>query len=648
MCGITGFLNARNDRKRDDLTAIIEAMSSRLIHRGPDDCGTFVDESAGLALGFRRLAILDLSPDGHQPMRSRGRRYSIVFNGEIYNHLELAEELQRGAGRSLFRGHSDTEVILEAVERWGFDGAISRFQGMFAIALWDAETETLSLARDRMGEKPLYYGALGETFLFGSELKALRAHPAFTGAIDRASLSPYLAYGYVPAPRSIYENVKKLAPGTILQVRWNAGRLEERPAPYWSMSGARAASPLTGTDDERRDELDRILRQVISQQMIADVPLGAFLSGGVDSSTVVAIMQSLSPRPIKTFTIGFSERAYSEAHHARAVADHLGVDHTELIVSADDALATIPTLPRVFDEPFADSSQIPTMLVSKLARTQVTVSLSGDGADELFGGYDRYHQAASLWQKLGRIPQPIRAGVGKTFRWLPEKSAAAPSKAARLGRFLDASADPDAFYRPFVTAEAGTDCALVAGLRGLSREGASSSRSRSNDVLRRFMHIDSQAYLPDDILVKVDRASMAVGLESRAPFLDARVVEYAARLPSSMLVREGRGKWILREVLDKYVPKALVDRPKKGFGVPLGEWLQGPLRDWAGDLLNPDTLRAQGLLDPGHVLLLWDDHRTGKINRQYQLWNILMLQAWLESVESASGDAAAPELVRAA
>jgi len=651
MCGITGFLNARAGGKRADLLATIENMSSQLAHRGPDDAGHVVDESVGLALGFRRLAIIDLTPEGHQPMRSRSRRYAIVFNGEIYNHRELADELQANAGQALFRGHSDTEVILEAIEQWGLPAAVKRFHGMFAIALWDAETQSLSLVRDRMGEKPLYYGALGETFVFGSELKALRGHPAFTGALDRTSLAPYLTYGYIPAPRSIYTNVKKLMPGTIVEVKWRAGRLHERAAPYWTLAAVRdagAATPATGSDDVCRDELDRILREVIGQQMVADVPLGAFLSGGIDSSTVVAIMQSLSDRPVKTFTIGFNENAYSEARFARGVANHLGVDHTELTVSGADALATIPMLPRVFDEPFADSSQIPTMLVAKLARTQVTVSLSGDGADELFGGYERYHRAAGLWGQIGRVPAPVRAGFGKTFGKLAAANTAALAKAARLAQFMERSADPDVFYDLFVASHHQPLRALSADLRAANRTGSPLSGSESTDVLRRFMHLDALGYLPDDILVKVDRASMAVSLEARAPFLDDRVVEFAASLPTSKLVREGRGKWLLREVLYKYVPKELVDRPKMGFGVPLGEWLRGPLRGWADSLLDERTLRAQGLLDPAYVRGLWAEQLSGKFNRQYQLWNILMLQAWLENADASRCDAEAGQLARAA
>jgi asparagine synthase (glutamine-hydrolysing) len=636
MCGITGILHAQSGVKRNELQDFIEKMATRLFHRGPDDAGTYVDEAAGLALGFRRLAILDLSADGHQPMRSRGGRFTIVFNGEIYNYLQLADELKQGRGDAIFRGHSDTEVMLEAIERWGLEAAVKRLQGMFAFALWDAEWSTLHLVRDRMGEKPLYYGQFGDTFLFGSELKALRAHPAFRGAVDHDSVLPYLAYGYIPGSRSIYEGVSKIQPGSILRVRPSAGGFEVSASAYWTARSA--GEQTTGAQDrsaaEQTERLDHLLREVIAQQMISDVPLGAFLSGGIDSSTVVGIMQSLSPRPIKTFTVGFEEDRFCEAKHAKAVANYLGTAHTELTVSAADALNVIPRLPAIYDEPFADPSQIPTLLVSKLARTEVTVSLSGDGADELFGGYTRYRRAVELWTRFQGVHRTARVPLGKALTKFPRIERPSGARVVALGELLSRSANPDAFYETFAATDWQPHRTLAGKRRGRPA-GFGAARPSSPDLLRRFMQADMMAYLPDDILVKVDRASMAFSLESRAPFLDVRIVEFAAGLPSSMLVRGDQGKWLLRQVLHKYVPRELVERPKMGFGIPLADWLRGPLRGWAEELLSEDALTSTGIFDARRVRRVWSEHLAQKHSSEYRLWNILMLQAWLEAQRTA-------------
>ncbi len=601
-------------------------MANALQHRGPDDSGAWADAGAGVAFGFRRLAILDLSPAGHQPMASASRRYVIAFNGEVYNFREMRVELE-GAGRS-FSGHSDTEVILAAVEAWGLEAALRRFIGMFAIALWDRRERRLTLVRDRLGIKPLYYGWSGGALLWGSELKALRAYPGFCGEIDRGALCLHLRHSNIPAPHSIYRNIFKLPPGCFLTFDWpNPQPGAREPVAYWSarrVTEEGAADLFPGDEAEAADRLESLLREAVRLRMIADVPLGAFLSGGIDSSTVVAMMQSQSARPVKTFSIGFPEAGYDEAPYARAVAARLGTEHHELYVTPREALEVIPRLPEIFDEPFSDSSQIPTYLVSRLTRGEVTVALSGDGGDELFCGYGRYASAVSIWRVLGRIPLPLRRAAG----------ALLPGRRGKIRRGILGTPTAEALYRRLIS-HWKDPAALVPGAVEPSTAAARLGETPGALAFPRHMMLaDLLCYLPDDILTKVDRASMAVGLEARVPLLDHRVVEFAARLPLSMKMRGGRGKWILRQVLGRYLPQELTERPKKGFGVPMGQWLRGPLRDWAGDLLSGERLRREGYFDPAPIRRMWADHLSGAGDSNYYLWDVLMFQAWLQTWHS--------------
>lgn len=621
-------------------------MAETLRHRGPDDDGVFADAAVGLALGFRRLSILDLSKEGHQPMASPSARYVIAFNGEIYNHLSLRRELEGGGRR--WRGHSDTEVMLAGMEEWGLTGAIRRFNGMFAMAVWDRRERQLHLVRDRMGEKPMYYGWSGGALLFGSELKALRAHPKFDAEIDRDALALYFRHNYINAPYSIYRGIFKLPPASIVTFDADGPRRSPEPRVYWSVREAAergVGDPFPGTDAEAVDGLDRLLRDAVGTRMEADVPLGAFLSGGIDSSTVVALMQAQSERPVKTFSIGFRESGYDEAPFAREVAAHLGTDHTELYVAPEEARAVIPLLPTLYDEPFSDSSQIPTFLVSQLARRRVTVSLSGDGGDELFGGYPRYAQAAAAWRTLQRVPRPARRGGARALRALPpgawtaiarvlgkalpmrQRSRNPGDRLHKIARMAGLGS-PEELYMAMVS-HWDDPTAIVAGAiepRTVLNDPA--QWARLPELLDRMMYLDACTYLPGDILAKLDRASMGVGLEGRVPLLDHRVVEYAWRLPLSMKMRSGRGKWILRQVLNRYVPAPLVDRPKMGFGIPVGEWLRGPLRAWAEDLLSPAALSEGAILNPDPIRRTWAEHLSGARDWQYRLWGVLMFQAW--------------------
>ncbi|HYJ31071.1 MAG TPA: asparagine synthase (glutamine-hydrolyzing) [Allosphingosinicella sp.] len=652
MCGITGFWTKGG--LPGGAHATLHRLTSAIAHRGPDDQGAWFDDEAGLALGHRRLSIIDLSPAGHQPMASASGRYVLTYNGEIYNYRELRAELEALGAVAQWRGHSDTEVMLAAVERWGVAGALERLNGMFAFALWDKERRTLTLARDRMGEKPLYYGRMGETFLFGSELKALAGHPEFSRDVNRDALASYLRYNCVPSPASIWRGISKLPPGCSLEVSGGGTRIGH-PVAYWDLKSAAAAGsadPLP-LGPELADNLDLLLRDSVLKRMESDVPLGAFLSGGIDSSLIVALMQAQSARPVRTFTIGFHEQSHNEAGHAKAIADHLGTDHTELYVTAADALDVIPRLPAIWDEPFSDSSQIPTYLVSALTRQHVTVSLSGDGGDELFGGYNRYVQGMRLWElgsRLGPQVKRILAGLIRSRGGISAASAlmklAPPSRrhlgiADRMPKIADAfeARSAEALYTRLVSHFDEPE-ALVIGGREQTRplEGQEGS---FRDFREMMMYADSVTYLPDDILVKVDRASMAVSLEARVPFLDHRVVEYAWRVPIEAKIRDGRGKRILRDLLYRYVPEALVERPKAGFGIPLGDWLNGPLRDWAEDLLDPRRLRDDGYLEPGPVRQLWDEQlRRG--GRHHLVWDVLMFQAWLAEQKQSSAMPAAP------
>jgi asparagine synthase (glutamine-hydrolysing) len=640
MCGIAGFVGAAPSLAGTKVDAIAAAMARSLAHRGPDDQGIWLDSDAEAALTHRRLSIIDLSPAGHQPMLSADGRYVISYNGEVYSYQPIAAEL--AARGHKFRGHSDTEVILESFAAEGIAATLRQMIGMFAIALWDRRERTLTLMRDRLGIKPLYWAKFGKLFLFGSELKALRAHPGWTPRIDRAAVAAFLRHNYIPAPHTIYEGVHKLAPGTILTLPWQG---EPKITRFWdarTVARDGTHSLIEAGDEELTDQLEALLRDAVGRRMIADVPLGAFLSGGVDSSTVVALMQAARSGTVKTFSIGFDIQGYNEAHHAAAVARHLGTDHTELTVTSKEALDAIPRLAEWYDEPFADSSQIPTYLVSAMTRKHVTVALSGDGGDELFAGYNRYQLAQRFWRSLSLAPPALRKGLAAAMtavrpdRWTqllsvlpqrvrPPQAGDKVHKAASVLR-LDSAA---AVYRRLVSHwEPSEIMPEAAEPRGILDDATVAKDFPA--LLARMQFLDLVTYLPDDILTKVDRASMAVALEARVPLIDHRVVEFAWRLPQSIKVRGNTRKWILRQVLYRHVPPALIERPKMGFGIPLGEWLRGPLRDWAETLLGMQRLNEGGLLDAKVVRLYWQDHLEGRRNWQYLLWDVLMLEAWRE------------------
>lgn len=644
MCGIAGFWGA----PLPDARAVASAMAAQLVHRGPDEGGVWIDPGAGLGFAHRRLSVLELSPAGAQPMVSACGRYVLAYNGEIYNHVSLRDDLQRCGAAPAWRGHSDSETLLAALAHWGVAPTLEKLNGMFAFALWDRHGRTLALARDRLGEKPLYYGWSGGGLLFGSELKALRAHPRFAGKVDRAALTLYMRYCYVPAPHCIYEGLAKLPAGHWLQLSCPAAAAGERPQAYWSAGKVVAdarSQPFEGTRHEAVDALESLLGDAVRRRMAADVPLGALLSGGYDSTAIVALMQAHSARPVHTFTIGNTAAAYDEAQHAAAVARHLGTDHTELYVTAEDAQAVIPQLPAMYDEPFADSSQIPTFLVSRLARGQVTVALSGDGGDELFAGYNRHVLGRALWQRIGRWPRALRSIVGSGLlgippagwsallrplgRWLPGelRGELAGERVHRAAGLL-AVQSADDLYLKLVSRgfEAGDVVRATTAYEPLLRHPDAPA-----DLAERMMFMDLIGYLPDDILVKVDRASMAVGLEARVPMLDPRVVELAWQLPLDYKLHQGRSKWVLREVVHRHVPKDLMERPKQGFGVPIERWLRGPLRDWAEHLLAEERLREQGYFDAAIVRRVWREHLGGRHDWHFRLWSVLMFQAWLEA-----------------
>jgi asparagine synthase (glutamine-hydrolysing) len=660
MCGLAGFWNFGTKRvKAETLQKVVDEMALALASRGPDDAGNWVHADSGIALAHRRLSILDLSPAGHQPMHSLSGRFTIAFNGEIYNHLAIRTELKLCGASQTWRGHSDTETLLAAFEYWGIENTLHRCEGMFAIALWDSKQRTLYLARDRLGQKPLYYGWSGRedysSLIFASELKAFRSYPDFKPIVSRSALSNYLRFTYVPAPFSIYERIFKLESGCLLTI---TGRPVDQfttcppitGKPYknmelrrwWALKETVISSRTKPFLDTATaiEALNSTLSKAVQEQSIADVPLGAFLSGGVDSSTIVALMQNQSACPINTFTIGFDEYNFDESAYARAVADHLGTNHHEMRVSSNMAQDVIPSLPSMYDEPFADSSQIPTHLVCREARRYVAVALSGDGGDELFGGYSRYSWGPRLWNRLSWMPlsfrQTIGDGIGaiSTETWsrlgrligvprLGERSHKLGNRLKSVGNMRD-------LYWSLVSEwEASTVLKDVANFHPSQWE-SNDALPDGIDAVEHMMFCDAATYLPDDILCKVDRAAMSCGLETRMPFLDSRVVDLAWRLPMTMKIRGNTSKWALRQVLYNYVPKNLIDRPKTGFGIPIGKWLRGPLREWADCLLDESRLRQEGYFHPKPIRELWGEHLTGKRDYTPKLWTILMFQAWLE------------------
>lgn len=642
MCGIAGLWDRRLSGSADALRADATAMTNSLAYRGPDAADLWVDPASGVALGHRRLSIIDLSPAGAQPMSSSCGRFVVTYNGEIYNADELRPELEAKGRR--FRGHSDTEVIVEGAAVWGVVPTIKRLIGMFALALWDRQTRTLYVVRDRLGIKPVYWCDFADRLRFGSELKALRADKTWEAELDRSALTAYMRFGYIPAPLTIYRGVKKLPPGSVLTVRDGARPSVET---YWSLEeiareGQR--NRFAAGETEAVNALDELLRDAVRRRMVADVPLGAFLSGGVDSSTVVALMQAQSERPVRTFSIGFQEDGYDEAAHAAAVARHLGTDHTELYASPELALEVIPQLPEMFDEPFADSSQIPTYLVSRLTREHVTVALSGDGGDEIFGGYTRYFRGETMWRAIDATPRRLRNFAAATVRslspsawsalggFLPQQRRPVQfgDKMHELANVLDGEPEASAFYRQVVSLWLNPETLVHGGVEPGGLHQDNRVRELVPDFIERMQYIDTLTYLPDDILAKVDRASMAVSLEARVPLLDHRVVEFSWSLPTAMKAGSGLGKRVLRRVLERYLPPALVDRPKMGFTMPVRSWLRDELRDWAEALLDPRRLAGDGVFEGSSVREKWDEHLTGKRDWERQLWAVLMFQAWKE------------------
>jgi asparagine synthase (glutamine-hydrolysing) len=630
MCGITGFIDASRQFKPKELSRCVAKMSDQLLHRGPDGSGVWTDPELGIALGHRRLSIIDLSDMGSQPMISADGRFVLTYNGEIYNHKTLRQELEQEGCR--FRGHSDTEVLLEAIARWGLEPTLERLNGMFAFAVWDRTDRRLSLVRDRVGIKPLYYGWAGTTFLFGSELSALREHPDFTGEIDRDSLALFLENGYVPSPCCIYRNVEKLRPGQLLEIAppftWETTSVRS----YWSFRDVAATAAEHGrtlSPTARMQQMQELLTDSVKSRLMADVPVGAFLSGGIDSSVVVSVAANEGGVPLRTFTIGFEEPEFDESRAATATARHLGVEHILHIVTPTEAMQVIESIPEVFDEPFADPSQIPTYLVSKLAREHAVVCLSGDGGDELLGGYDRYSHLDNIRRKIARFPRRLRKPMGGLYDVLRNRLLRGRTESGLIARVTAAANDCELYsilHRHW-------DQGSLAVLDG----NANRTHFRPTDLWTDFgsyfesmMAYDTQTYLPDDVLCKVDRASMAHGLEVRVPLLDHRIVEHAWTFPLDEKVEGGTGKQPLRKLLAEFVPKSLFDRPKIGFGIPLGKWLRGPLRDWAESLLDDNRLREEGWLQPEVVRKKWDEHLSEEFDWQYLLWNVLMFQTWLE------------------
>lgn len=643
MCGIVGFwAESTGESNRE----IVCSMMERLDHRGPDDEGFWLDKNTGLAMAHKRLSIIDLSSAGHQPMISPCGRYVLTYNGEIYNHHELRDELDKHNCNIQWRGHSDTETLLAVLQFWGVEKGLKKLNGMFAFALWDNSERILYIARDRLGEKPLYYGRTGSVFLFGSELKALTEHPSWRGRVDRDSLALYMRYNYVPAPWSIFHGIKKLPPAHYAVIQHDGKEISQAFC-YWDVKkiaeeGVGYAADINDTED-MANALDDLLQEAVGLRMEADVPLGTFLSGGYDSTMVTAQMQKQSSTPVRTFSIGFEEKGYNEADHALAVANQLKTDHTELYVTPAEAQAVIPKLPAIWDEPFADSSQIPTFLVSQLARRHVTVSLSGDGGDELFGGYTRYFIGGRLGSQLTRVPHLIRSIGASALKRFPAQTLnslgtlfpgivnhqALGDKLHKLADVLTVD-DGDSFYHGLVSHWKEPERVVLGSKEPETIFHNKEQWPNSLTLVERMMYFDTITYLPDDILTKVDRASMAVSLEARVPLLDHRVVEFAWKLPTSMKMRDGQGKWLFKEVLFRYLPQELMERPKMGFGVPIEYWLRGPLRQWAEELLSEDRLKKQGFFEPKIIRKYWQEHLSGVRRWHYYLWNVLMFQAWLE------------------
>ena len=647
MCGIAGFIGEDRCNDRNHHGTIVQMMNA-IKHRGPDSEGYWHNSEFNVCFGHRRLSIIDLSTHGHQPMISYSDRYVIVFNGEIYNHLLLRENLRVSGADIAWRGHSDTETLLACIDTWGLEKTIKKCSGMFAIALFDKKDNVVYLVRDRMGEKPLYYGVQEGFFLFGSELKALKQHPSFQGEIDRNSLALQLKYNYIPTPRSIYKGISKLAPGTILKVdvssKYTNIEAVGSPVAFWSLKevAINAQSNIyTGNTIEAINDLDKLLSHSVKEQMEADVPLGAFLSGGVDSSLIVSIMQSQSSSPVESFSIGFDEEGYNEAVYSKQIAQHLGTKHTDLYVSAQDAINVIPELSSLYDEPFSDSSQIPTYLVSEMTKKSVSVSLSGDAGDELFGGYNRYLWTRKIWNKVKFMPPSVKKFIAwgmlsvSPMAWnkILYQIVSMPlpgDKIHKLANLLPAKSADD-FYFHLISHWYDVESIVIGAECVVAPVANNISKLELGSIEQNMMYLDSISYLPDDILTKLDRAAMGVSLETRIPFLNHHVVEFAYQLPLSMKIRNGQSKWILRQVLDKYIPRELMERPKMGFAVPIDSWLRGPLRDWAESLLDESRLKQEGFFHVEPVRMKWDEHLSANRNWQYHLWDVLMFQSWLEA-----------------